>query len=207
MNVSLPTQPCCLGVKVGIYFFPTPWIHLHIQPTQTPWGTGKRCLLDQKWVQLTCPLVKPHISQMGKLRTGPEFLLLPPHPASSLSQLEAILHTAAGVIFLKPFLSCHFSACCFLLPFVKSRFLLLGSQSFLQNAPFLRVSIMGLYGTFAPKCCSDSLWLSHCCLPPGLCTCQTTHLENVSACSLCPFSFLMCACSAFLTAKPLSPWN
>lgn len=32
MNVSLPTQPCCLGVKVGIYFFPTPWIHLHISP-------------------------------------------------------------------------------------------------------------------------------------------------------------------------------
>ena len=131
----------------------------------------------------------------------------PPHPASSLSQLEAILHTAAGVIFLKPFLSCHFSACCFLLPFVKSRFLLPGFQSFLQNAPFLRVSIAGLYGTLAPKCCSASPWLSYCCLPPGLCTCQTTHLENLSACSLCHFSFSMSACSAFLTLKPLSHWN
>lgn len=97
MNVSLPTQPCCLGVKVGIYFFPTPWIHLHIQPTQT----GKRCLLDQKWVQLTCPLVKPHISQIGKLRTGPEFLLLPtglcawPHPHHTVLKLGERSHSSS----------------------------------------------------------------------------------------------------------------
>lgn len=66
---------------------------------------------------------------------------------------------------------------------------------------------MGLYGTFAPKCCSDSLWLSHCCLPPDAAHARPPSWKSYQPTSLCPFSFLMCACSAFLTAKPLSPWN
>lgn len=139
----------------------------------------KQKLLNQEVLMLKCGLGKPHSLQVGTLKTGPRNPPScdsavpppsqgpaprphPPHtvpkleehpfsrpPASSLSRLETILHTAAGRIFLKPFLSCHFSACCFLLPFVKSRFLLSGSQGLLQNVR------------------SSRLQTSMECLPPG----------------------------------------
>lgn len=116
-----------------------------------------------------CGPVRPHSLQMGKLRARPKSLILAeppspplgsaprPHPprtvlelvehslaglpaASSLSRLETILHTAAGIIFLKPFLSCHFSACCF--AFCQIQISPPCSQSFLQNVLFPRVPIM-----------------------------------------------------------------
>ena len=63
-------------------------------------GHWERCLLDQKWLQLTCTLVKPHISQMGKLRTGPEVLLPPtglcawPHPHHTALELGERSHSS-----------------------------------------------------------------------------------------------------------------
>lgn len=158
-------------MKVGIYFFFISLIsYSYPAYPEIVLGSQDRSQLSQDLCRLKDHLVRPHLSQMRKLSLDLESPFpralsphtgsaqpRPPHPelesgersfsrspASGLSRLETILHTAAGIIFLEPFLSCHFSARGVFCAFWQTQISPFCLSSFLQNVLFPGVPAMGL---------------------------------------------------------------